>query len=36
MAWKISKVEVSNFKFFKDLFEIDIDCKNILLYAKAT
>ena len=34
MAWKISKVEVSNFKFFKDLFEIDIDCKNILLYGE--
>lgn len=32
--WKIKRIEVENFKFFKSRFLLDIDCKNLLLYGE--
>ena len=32
--WKIKRIEVENFKFFKSRFILDIDCKNLLLYGE--
>lgn len=34
MAWKISKIEIENFKFFKKPFELKTDNKNVLLYGE--
>lgn len=34
MSWKIKNVEIENFKFFKDVFSINVDSKNILLYGE--
>lgn len=34
MAWKIDKLYVENFKFFKEGFELPVDGKNILLYGE--
>ena len=34
MSWKIKNIEIENFKFFKDVFSINVDNKNILLYGE--
>lgn len=34
MSWKINKIEIENFKFFKNIFPINVDRKNILLYGE--
>lgn len=34
MSWKISKIEIENFKFFKATFPIVVNRKNILLYGE--
>lgn len=34
MSWKINKIEIENFKFFKNAFSINVDRKNILLYGE--
>lgn len=34
MSWKIKNVEIENFKFFKNVFSINVDSKNILLYGE--
>lgn len=34
MSWRIIKIEIENFKFFKNVFPIDVDGKNILLYGE--
>jgi len=34
MDWKLQKIELENFKFFKKLFEFPLDGKNILLYGE--
>lgn len=34
MSWRIKKIEIENFKFFKDTFLLDIDSKNLLLYGE--
>lgn len=34
MSWKISKIEIENFKFFKNSFPIEVNGKNILLYGE--
>ena len=34
MSWKISKIEIENFKFFKAKFPIEVNGKNILLYGE--
>lgn len=34
MNWKLQKIELENFKFFKKPFEFPLDGKNILLYGE--
>lgn len=34
MDWKLQKIELENFKFFKKPFEFPLDGKNILLYGE--
>ena len=34
MEWRINKIEIENFKFFKEKFHLDIDRKNVLLYGE--
>lgn len=34
MSWKITKIEIENFKFFNKAFPINVDRKNILLYGE--
>lgn len=34
MDWKLQKIELENFKFFKEPFEFPLDGKNILLYGE--
>lgn len=34
MDWKLQKIELENFKFFKNPFEFPLDGKNILLYGE--
>lgn len=34
MNWRISKIEIENFKFFKKTFPIEVHRKNILLYGE--
>lgn len=34
MSWKISKIEIKNFKFFKEPFVLDTKNKNVLLYGE--
>lgn len=34
MSWRIDKIEVKNFKFFKDVFSLKINRKNLLLYGE--
>lgn len=34
MSWRINKIEIENFKFFKNAFPINVDRKNILLYGE--
>lgn len=34
MSWRINQIEVKNFKFFKNIFTLNIDRKNILLYGE--
>lgn len=34
MSWRIDKIEIENFKFFKNVFPINVDGKNILLYGE--
>lgn len=32
--WKLSKIDIRNFKFFKDLFQLDVNGLNLLLYGE--
>lgn len=34
MNWRIDKIEVKNFKFFKDAFSLKVNRKNLLLYGE--
>ena len=34
MSWRISQIEMKNFKFFKDAFTLKVDRKNVLLYGE--
>ena len=34
MDWRIDNIKIRNFKFFKDLFDLNVECKNILLYGE--
>ena len=34
MSWRIDKIEVKNFKFFKDVFSLKVNMKNLLLYGE--
>ena len=34
MAWRIEKIEIKNFKFFKETFLIRVNGKNLLLYGE--
>lgn len=34
MSWKINKIEIKNFKFFKGSFPLALDGKNLLLYGE--
>lgn len=34
MSWRIDQIEVKNFKFFKNVFTLNIGRKNILLYGE--
>lgn len=34
MSWRIQKITVENFKFFKEPFTLDIDNKHLLLYGE--
>lgn len=34
MDWKIKEISIRNFKYTHDLFSLDIDCKNLLLYGE--
>lgn len=34
MAWKIDKIAIRNFKFFKDEFTLDLKGKNLLIYGE--
>lgn len=34
MNWRIDKIEVKNFKFFKDVFPLKVNRKNLLLYGE--
>lgn len=34
MTWKINKIEIRNFKFFHEVFTLNIDGKNLLLYGE--
>lgn len=34
MTWKISNIEIGNFKFFKETFSLNTERKNILLYGE--
>lgn len=34
MGYRISKIEIKNFKFFKDIFSLNVDRKNVLLYGE--
>lgn len=34
MGYRISKIEIKNFKFFKDTFSLDVGRKNVLLYGE--
>lgn len=34
MTWRIKKIEVKNFKFFKEPFFLNVDRKNVLLYGE--
>lgn len=32
--WKLSKIDIRNFKFFKDLFQLDVNGLNLLMYGE--
>lgn len=34
MSWRISKIEIENLKFFHDIFTMDVDRKNVLLFGE--
>ena len=34
MSWRIDKIEIGNFKFFKAPFTLEVNRKNILLYGE--
>lgn len=34
MSWRINKIEIENFKFFRHVFTIDVSRNNILLYGE--
>lgn len=34
MSWRVKKIEIQNFKFFKDTFILEIDRKHLLLYGE--
>lgn len=34
MSWKIKKIVIENFKYFHEVFSLDIDSKNLLIYGE--
>ena len=34
MDWRVDNIKIQNFKFFKDVFNLNVGCKNILLYGE--
>lgn len=34
MSWRIKEIKVKNFKFFKNVFPLEVDRKNLLLYGE--
>ena len=34
MSWKLKQIKLENFKFFKETFTFDTECKHVLLYGE--
>lgn len=34
MSWRIKDINIENFKFFHDLFSLEVDSKNLLIYGE--